>query len=922
MADPVTRTDGAGAIRGRRAVLESVLTVVQAARERRGGAVTIVGEAGIGKTAVLDAVTQAASTSSRVIRLTGVDAEMELGWSGLAGLVEALADGAGLERLAPARAAALRTALALDSGEQSVDPFAVALATRDLLVEGAETQPLVVIVDDLHWIDPSTRRTLAYISRRLELERLAIVSARRPGPSEATDTGRRITLGALAPADAEELLAELGVSSPEVRRQVAAASGGIPLVLVAAANLLDEDQRAGRAELPDPLPIGPSGQRVVDLVLQRLPRRVLAALVTAASEPTGDLRTILGALASQGLGLAELEEAEAGGVIVLDDDELTFRHPMMRSAAYYDAPRAERRAAHRALAALRPASPVTRAWHLARAAIGPDEEVAQALDEAAVESLRRGSPSTAARAWEQASRLTVAPADRLRRLRLAATALADSGSGAMAGRLLDQADDIAAELPDDEQLIERIRRQQLRLRLPASAGGTVETGTSLRALADDVRDPAPDLAVDLLMDALAADIRGGAFAGIVATVEAAVTLRGKVDAERARRIDVVEGGLRVASGDASGVPLLERYQEMLGADGPTANALFLTEVVAPSLGFLHRTAQSDALLAQLEEDLRTRGAIRPLVAVLGARAMANYGRSFPAALAAASQAVELASEAPQLASLAAGVLALGGAVVGDPRFVETAKRFLQDVPEPERRVFAPTGEAYLAYHEGRYEEAIRLYEPILALLPVGRGLLRWEIEWIESLARVGRRAEALDLLAQLEDTLPQQVMSQTGVDRAKGLLAPDDEEALACFRRAVEVAESTNDFAVGRAEILWGERLRRMRRRAESRTHLERALGLLRAVGATLPAARAAAELQAAGGVAPGAATSPELLTPQELQIAKLVVAGASNRDVAQRLFISPRTVESHLTTIFRKLGVRNRRELQARALEDPGLQP
>lgn len=923
MADPVTTTSGEAVVRGRRAVLDAVLAVVEAACAGHGGAVTIVGEAGIGKTAVLDEVARAASASAQVLRLTGVEAEVELVWSGLASLVEGLADGPALERLAPARAAALRTALAMDSGEQSVDPFAVALATRDLLVEAAETQPLVVVVDDLHWLDPSTRRTLAYIARRVELERLAIVSTRRPGPGEATDTGRTITLDALAPADAEALLAGLGVSSPEVRRRVAAASGGIPLVLVEAAHLLDEDQRAGRAELPDPLPIGPSGQRVVDLVLQRLPPPVLTALVTAASEPTGDLRRILAALDQQGLGLAELEAAEDGGVIVLDGDQLTFRHPLMRSAAYYDAPRAARRAAHRALAALQPTSPLTRAWHLARAAVGPDEEAAQALDDAAVESLRRGSPSTAARAWEQASRLTAAPADRLRRLRLAATALADSGLAPMAELLLDRADVVAADHPDDDELVERIRRQQLRLRLPASSGATVvETGASLRALADEVRDAAPDLAVDLLMDALAADIRGGAFAGLVAGVEAAATLRERVDPDRARRIDIVEGGLRVAQGNQSGAPLLDRYQEMLGAGGHTTDAPFLTEVVAPALGFLRRTDQSDALLAQLEEDLRARGAIRPLVAVLGARAMAHYGRSFPAALTAASQAIELASEAPQLVSVAAGILALGGAVVGDPELCATASRLLEDIAEPERRVFAPVGPAYLAYHEGRYEDAIRLYEPILELLPVGRGFLRWEIEWIESLARVGRRADALDLVARLEDALPEPVIAQTGIDRARGLLAVDDEEALACFRRAVEVASSANDFAVGRAEILLGERLRRMRRRAEARSHLERAVELLRAVGATLPAARAAAELQAAGGVAPGADASPELLTPHELQIAKLVVAGASNRDLAHRLFISPRTVESHLTTIFRKLGLRNRRELQARALVDAGLQP
>jgi DNA-binding CsgD family transcriptional regulator len=166
-------------------------------------------------------------------------------------------------------------------------------------------------------------------------------------------------------------------------------------------------------------------------------------------------------------------------------------------------------------------------------------------------------------------------------------------------------------------------------------------------------------------------------------------------------------------------------------------------------------------------------------------------------------------------------------------------------------------------------------------------------------------------------------MALTGIDRAKGLLALDDDEAIAHFARGVAVGEAAqNDFVIGRAEVLWGERLRRGRRRAESRAHLERAVELLRAVGAALPAERATAELRAAGGVVSDDVAPHQLLTPHELQVAKLVVGGASNRDLALKLFISPRTVESHLTTIFRKLGVRNRRELAARAIGDPVLQP
>ena len=357
------------------------------------------------------------------------------------------------------------------------------------------------------------------------------------------------------------------------------------------------------------------------------------------------------------------------------------------------------------------------------------------------------------------------------------------------------------------------------------------------------------------------------------------------------------------------------------------DALFVAEVVAPALGFLRRGEESDQLLVEVEQDLRTRGAVRPLIAVLGAQAMARYGRSFPDAFAAALDAADLAATNGGLeqASVAGVVLALAGAVVGDRGLCDRAVEVLRDVPEPERRAMGPAGLAYLAHHLGRHEEAVARYEPIVDILPIGQGFVRWEIEWIESLIRLGRRDEAVDLIARLGEVVSPEMLSLTGIDRAKGMLAVDDEVAAAHFADAVRVGETTgDDFVIGRAETAWGERLRRSRRRAESRRHLGRAVDLLRASGATLPTERAAAELRAAGGVVEDdqAADSFHLLTPHELQVAKLVVAGASNRELALKLFISPRTVESHLTTIFRKLGLRNRRELAARALEDPLLQP
>jgi DNA-binding CsgD family transcriptional regulator len=912
-------------LHGRQDVVDAIAGLAAGAAVGEGGALTVVGEAGIGKTAVVEeaaAIIAVDQPDCRILRLAGVEAEVELAWSGLAELLDGVL--AGIDRLAPARASAVRAALAMEGVDQPVEPFAIALATRDLLVDAAEEAPIVVVVDDLQWVDLPTRRTLSYIARRLQFERLVIVSTRRAGDSH-TDTGPVVLLEAVSDEVADAILRDAGVSAPNVRRELIAAGGGIPLVLVEAANLLDADQRTGRGELPDPLPIGASGQRVVDLLLERLAPRVLKALLVAAAEPDGDLVRIIQALGARGLTVEELEIAEEHGVVVLDGDRLTFRHPLMRSAAYHDAPRADRRAAHRALADTMPAGSPARAWHLARAAIGPDEEVARELDVAAALTNQRGAPATAARSWELASRLSPAPADRIRRLRLAAAAILDAGMASAAGRLLDRADAVALEHRDVDDLTERIRRQQLRCRLPPSSGGSTEPTASLRQAAVEVAGAGPELAVDLLFDALAAYIRDGAFADMAAAILEAIPLRERVDETRARRIDIMTGALRIARGDPDGEALLDRYLEIAGPGRTPTDALFLAEVLAPSLAFLRRTAASEALLDELDADFRARGAVRPLISVLGAQATVQYGRSFPATMASALEAISLAetNDTPDLASLSAGVLTLCAAAIGDREACERAAALLSAVPEPERRAMGPIGLGYLALNQGRLEDALVIYRDVEAMSPIGRGLVRWEPEYMETMIRLGDRERAAEILDEIEHLLAPDQLWPHGLGRPKGMLAEDDDEAAEHFdRTVVAAAQIGNLVGAGRTEILWGERLRRSRRRAEARTHLEHAVELLRGVGATILAEKATTELRAAGGVVGEDMASHQLLTPHELQVARLVVSGASNRDLAAKLFISPRTVEAHLTAIFRKLGVRNRRELSARAIDDPVLQP
>lgn len=667
---------------------------------------------------MLDAVAAWATSaprSCRVVRLVGVEAELEMAWSGLASLVGGVVgDPEDFERLAPPRAAALRAAFALDpEPDRPIERFAVSLATRDLLVDSAEQAPIVVVIDDLQWVDLASRRTIAYLSRRLPVERVAIISSRLAGTDDHTDTGQVRTLDPVDDAVADAILIDAGVSSAVVRDRIVAASGGLPLVLVEAANLLDDAQRSGRELPPDPLPIGPSGHRVVDLVLDRLPIHVRRALVVVAAEPDGHLDRVLVALAASGHGATELEVAEAAGVVVLDRDRVSFRHPLMRSASYHNAPAAQRRAAHQALADTLPERATARAWHLAHAVLGVDAAVADALEAAAESTERRAAPSVAGSTWELASRLSPEPSERLRRVRMAAAAFAEATMHQAAERLLDRADVLVHDTPEADDPAESVRRVQLRCHLPSSAGGPTDPVSVLRSAAAGIARSAPELAVDLLIDAIAIDLRSGAFGALGDGIDAVVGLREQVGPEWARRIDVVHGARLLGSGDPAGDPLFDRAYELAGTGNP-GDATFLATVVAPMLAFFRRTPASETLLRELESDLRSRSAIRQLISILNAQTLANYGRSLPSSIGAASEAVRLATSvgAPELASLSAGLMLFGAAATGDAETLAEAADLLAAVGTVESRALALHGRAFFGLVAMRLDESESHYREL------------------------------------------------------------------------------------------------------------------------------------------------------------------------------------------------------------------
>ena len=316
-----------------------------------------------------------------------------------------------------------------------------------------------------------------------------------------------------------------------------------------------------------------------------------------------------------------------------------------------------------------------------------------------------GAPALAARTWETASRLSPDAADRARRLRLAAGAELDAGMTREAGNLLARAEATIVDGVDDT--IERTHRLRLRCKLPVAVGGAGRPAELLREAARDVEPIDVGLSLDLQLDALERYIDAGSIGDIATTIGDAVALRGRVDPERSRRIDIVEGALLLVQGDPRGETLLDRYREIGGPERAAEDAAFLVGIVAPTLGFLRRSAASDALLDDLETDLRSRGAIRPLIDVLAAQAIAGHGRAFPVSLAAGLEAIGLAESLgmPELATLAASAIALVSAVIGDRERCEQAATLLAGVSDPERRTFGPMGMGWLALNEGRLDDA-------------------------------------------------------------------------------------------------------------------------------------------------------------------------------------------------------------------------
>jgi DNA-binding CsgD family transcriptional regulator len=898
---------------GEREALDRLIGGVRAGQSR---VLVLRGEAGVGKTALLDYVA-AAAPGCRIARIAGVESEMELAFAGLHALCAAMLGR--LERLPGPQRDALGTALGLTAGPPP-DRFLVGLAVLSLLADVADEQPLVCIVDDAQWLDQVSAQTLAFVARRLLAERVALVFAWREPSDEQVLAGLpELAVGGLERPDARALLDSTlpGRLDERVRERILSEAGGNPLALLELPRGLTSASVAGGFGLPGELPLTSRIEQGFVRQLEPLPGETRQLLLLAAAEPIGDATLLRRAADLLGLAAEEAAPAEAAGLIDIGT-RVQFRHPLVRSAAYRAASVPERRDVHRALAeATDPrVDPDRRAWHRAHAATQLDETVAGELERAAGRARNRGGIAATAAFLERAAELTPEAADRGRRALAAARAKFESGAPAAAQELLAVAD----TCPLDD--LQRARLAHLRAQIAFVFTRGSDAPPLLVDVAGRLAPLDPALARETYLEALGAAMYAGRVDIDSGVRQAAAAARlAPAAPQPPRSADLVLDGLaaRCTEGPGAGVPLLRLAlaaysDERLDDHDAIVRWLLLAPVVQSMAVFdLWDDDAFHALATRAVQLARDTGALALLPVTLVYRSGVHL---FAGEFAAASALVD---EADAIAAATGNPgLMYSRLLVGAWRGVEAAAMQQIDAgldARGEGRVAAMAGygAAVLNNGLGRYAEAVDGaarasdggdFGYAGAALP----------ELVEAATRVNRPEIAAAALARLEERT-----CAAGTDWALGVLAraralmSEGERADALYRDAIERLERTRiRIELARTRLLYGEWLRRGDRRVDAREQLRAAHDTFDGAGAEAFAERARRELAATGETVPRRTPGTrDALTPQEAQIARLAAEGQTNPEIGAQLFISPRTVEYHLRKVFTKLGVSSRRELR-----------
>ena len=877
----------------------------------------VTGEAGMGKTVLLaDAADRAQRAGMRVLPVAGRESESRLAFAGLHQLLRpVLASAAGLPRRL---AQALLGALGLAADPGAPDPLLTGVAVLTLLSDLSERSPVLVVADDAHWLDRGSLDALSFAGSRLDAERVVLlVGARGEAPPPGFDRGfPELHLEPLSAAEAG-LLLDRQPRPPRgrARAQVLAQAAGNPMALIELATVIADDPAASRRWAAEPLPLTDRLTAVLASRFAALPERTQAALLLAAVADGPDLN----AAASHGAGpdARALAPAEQLGLVKIGRTGLQFSHPLVRSAVYHSAPFARRAAAHRELASALPDQPDRRAWHLAAAALQPDEQVAALLEATAAQAQRRGGAAAAALAMERAAELSPDPEDRARRLVAAASAAVPTGQG-------DWVQDLAA------RALAVTADPELRLTARHHAGWALAWSgrrsaalSALISVAEQASRDQPDLAWDALGSAATVAYQSGTPASRQAVSRTLGLLEREGPPPSGLDVNVLRLWIR-ASADPAG----RRNQLLQDLRTITGSAIEEPSLwrVASAAWLLDESDLAVRLLQDAMQRLRApgvRGTSGGTLTVLG-WAYIDTGRW--------DEALDVAAEAASMAEgnlmelvaasadvITATVLALR-ADSGAAR--RHAARALATVDLAECGLIAvrarrAVGIAALA--EGSYLQAFAQLRGLFG--EDGTPLHNYAsylgvADLAAAAVRAERRMEGCDVIERALGRLDGRTSARLDqlFARARGILAsPDDAEA----HFGPALADPAGDqwpFERAQLRLDYAEWLRRRRRISDAKPVLTQALATFRRLGARSWAQRAQAELRAAGVTDAGPAGEPDALrelTPQQRQIVRLASAGLTDREIGDRLFLSPRTVSSHLYRSYPKLGVATRHQLR-----------
>ena len=913
MSNDYRSWDRTAKLRDRLEERDTLDRLIDAVRIGESRVLVLRGEPGVGKTALLDYVSSQAA-GCRVARAVGVQSEMELAFAGLHQLCAPMVDR--LEALPVPQREALRTAFGITAGP-APDRFMVGLAVLGLLSEAAGQRPLVSLVDDAQWLDRASAQVLGFVARRLAVEPVALIFATRVPGEELAGLPELLVAG-LRREDARALLdsALTGFLDAQVRDQIITETRGNPLALLELPRGLSPAELAGGFGLPGALALPGRIEQSFRRQLDALPAQTRRLLLLAAADPTGDPALVWRAAGRLGIQTHAAAPATEAGLTEFSP-LVRFRHPLVRSAAYRSAPLSERQQVHAALAeATDPeADPDRRAWHRAQAAPGPDEEIAAELERSAGRAQARGGLAATAAFLERAAQLTPDPARRAGRTLAAAQASLQAGGF---GRALDLV--AAAEAgPLDES--EGARADWLRGQVAFASGPGSEAPLLLLKAARRLEPLSLDLARQTYVDAWQAAVFAGYLAGAGDLLEISRAARAlPPPADPPRPVDVLLEGLAlmVTDGPAAAAPVLRQATSAFAsADTPVQESL--------QWGWLVRVAdralweeEGRRLTVRQVQAARDAGALDQLPILLNMMAMdAVWSGDFAAAASLIAEAAAVCeATGSRLAPYAAMMLAsFRGREAEAAPLIRSALEEGAAAGQGVAVTYARWVAAILYNGLSRYEEALAAARQ--ASEHNHPYVSAWTLpELIAAAVHTGDRrvaGDALDLLA--ERTRAGGTGEGLGVEARCRALLSEGAAAEGFYREAIGRLGPTRlrpDLA--RTHLLYGEWLRRQRRRGEAREQLRTAYQMLDAMGMEAFADRARHELLATGETAGErtvqAAHVGAALTSQEAQVARLARDGLSNPEIAARLFISARTVQYHLSKVFAKLGISSRGQL------------